>query len=125
MFNQKKKGDSIMSDFCCSSAEQSKVAMPSDKQLFLLSEIFKVFGDSTRIKIVFALLSSELCVQDITTITEASQSAISHQLRILRSHKLVKTRRDGKNIYYSLDDEHVKNILLTGLTHINHHNLDI
>ena len=84
---------------------------PQDEYLYDLAELFKVFGDTTRIKILYALFESELCVGDIASILSLSQSAISHQLRILKDSKLVKFRRDGKIIFYSLDDEHVRNIL--------------
>ena len=89
--------------------------------LYDLSEFFKVFGDSTRISIIAVLFKEgELCVCDIATALHATQSAISHQLRILRTAGLVKTRRDGKTIYYTLDDEHVEQIYQVGLTHILH-----
>ena len=84
-----------------------------------LSELFKIFGDSTRIKIINVLLNDELCVNDISKITNVSQSAVSHQLRILKSSKLVKYRKDGNLIYYSLDDNHVKRIFELGCEHIN------
>ena len=77
-----------------------------------------MFGDTTRIKILYALFESELCVGDIASILSLSQSAISHQLRILKDSKLVKFRRDGKIIFYSLDDEHVRNILAMGMEHV-------
>lgn len=84
-----------------------------------LSELFKIFGDSTRIKIINALIDEEQCVNDISKIINASQSAVSHQLRILKSSKLVKYRKVGNSIYYSLDDEHVKKIFELGCEHIN------
>ena len=84
-----------------------------------LSELFKIFGDSTRIKIINVLLNDELCVNDISKITNVSQSAVSHQLRILKSSKLVKYRKEGNLIYYSLDDNHVKRIFELGCEHIN------
>ena len=89
--------------------------------LYDLSEFFKVFGDSTRISIIAVLYKEgELCVCDIATALGATQSAISHQLRILRTSGLVKPRRDGKTIYYSLDDDHVEEIYKVGLAHILH-----
>ena len=91
---------------------------PQDEYLYDLAELFKVFGDTTRIKILYALFESELCVGDIASILSLSQSAISHQLRILKDSKLVKFRRDGKIIFYSLDDEHVRNILAMGMEHV-------
>lgn len=84
-----------------------------------LSELFKIFGDSTRIKIINALLDEELCVNDISKTTNVSQSAVSHQLRILKSSKLVKYHKVGSSIYYSLDDDHVKKIFELGCEHIN------
>lgn len=84
-----------------------------------LSELFKIFGDSTRVKIINSLIDEELCVTDISEKTNTSQSAVSHQLRILKSSKLVKYRKVGNLIYYSLDDEHVKKIFELGCEHIN------
>lgn len=92
--------------------------MPSDDTLIDLAEFFKVFGDSTRIKIIWALLEEELCVGDIAQITNSTISAISHQLRLLKQSKLVKYRKDGKSVYYSLDDEHVREIIMKGREHI-------
>lgn len=94
---------------------------PDYDTLYDLSEFFKVFGDSTRISIISVLYETgELCVCDIAQALSATQSAISHQLRILRSAGLVRPRREGKVVYYSLDDEHVEEIYKTGLTHILH-----
>lgn len=84
-----------------------------------LSELFKIFGDSTRIKIINILINNELCVNDIVEKTNVSQSAVSHQLRILKSSKLVKYRKDGNQIYYSLDDDHVCKIFKIGCEHID------
>jgi len=92
--------------------------MPKDEVLFDIAELFKVFGDSTRMKIICALLENELCVYDIAAITRGTQSAISHQLRILKSAKLVKYRKEGKVVYYTLDDEHVSEIYKKGREHI-------
>lgn len=93
--------------------------MPDIDTLFNLAEFFKVFGDSTRIRIMCALFQSELCVCDIAEIVGMGQSAVSHQLRILRSANIVKVRREGKSSFYSLDDEHIYQIYKMGLTHIN------
>ena len=98
--------------------ENTKKQMPSDELLFDLADFFRIFGDSTRVKIVCALLSSELCVCDIAELLDMSQSAISHQLRVLKQARLVKFRRAGKVVYYSLDDEHIQGIFSLGLTHI-------
>ena len=92
--------------------------MPNDELLFDLAELFKVFGDSTRMKIICALLEDELCVGDIAVITNSTPSAISHQLRVLKQAKLVKYRKDGKIVYYSLDDDHVKQIYEKGCEHV-------
>lgn len=99
--------------------ERVRSHMPQDENLYDLAELFKVFGDSTRIKILWALDESEMCVCDIAVLLGMSQSAISHQLRVLKQARLVKYRKDGKIVYYSLDDEHVRQIFNQGLTHIN------
>lgn len=91
---------------------------PIDEHLYDLAELFKVFGDSTRIKILYALLESELCVGDMAQLFNVSPSAISHQLKILKDAKLVRYRREGKIIFYTLDDEHVRNILSMGMEHV-------
>lgn len=83
-----------------------------------VSDLFKVFSDSTRIKIIFALFKSEMCVCDIAALLEMNQSAISHQLRVLKQSRLVKYRKDGKSVYYSLDDDHIKQIFHMALDHI-------
>lgn len=86
--------------------------------LYRAAELFKVFGDSTRIRILFALSQNELCVQDIADALNMTQSAISHQLRILKQAALVKFRRDGKTIYYSLADDHIETIMHQGIEHV-------
>lgn len=96
-----------------------KSVMPKDEILYDLAEVFKVFGDTTRIKILYALFESEMCVCDIAALLGMNQSAISHQLRVLKQARLVKNRKDGKVVYYSLDDDHVKQIFKQGLVHIN------
>ena len=92
--------------------------MPQEETLYDLAELFKVFGDSTRIKILWALDESEMCVCDIAFLLNMTQSAISHQLRVLKQAELVKSRREGKIVFYSLEDEHVKQIFDQGLEHI-------
>lgn len=92
--------------------------IPEDEILYDLADLFKVFGDTTRVKILCALLQEEMCVCDIATLLGMNQSAISHQLRVLKQARLVKPRRDGKVVYYSLQDEHVQCIFDQGLTHI-------
>ena len=98
--------------------EQVREQLPPDEMLYDLAELFKMFGDSTRVKILYALLGAELCVQDLAKLMEVSQSAVSHQLRVLKASKLVKFRREGKNVLYSLADEHVVRILSQGMEHI-------
>lgn len=92
--------------------------MPDDESLYDLAELFKVFGDTTRIRILYTLFASEMCVCDIAEVLNMTQSAISHQLKVLKQAKLVKNRRDGKQIIYSLDDGHIANIITMGLEHI-------
>ena len=91
----------------------------AEETLYDLAELFKVFGDTTRIKIICALFESEMCVCDLSCLLNMTQSAISHQLRVLKSARLVKFRREGKVVYYSLDDEHIKHIYDAGLNHIS------
>ena len=92
--------------------------MPEETELYDLAELFKVFGDSTRIRILFVLSSAEVCVCDLARVLNMTQSAISHQLRILKQNKLVKSRREGKSIFYSLADGHVSTIIAQGRDHI-------
>lgn len=96
----------------------AKKVMPKDDLIYDLAEFFKVFADSTRMKIIYALMEGELCVCDIAAIVGTTQSAISHQLRILKQAKLVKYRKEGKVVYYSLDDEHISEIVKKGREHI-------
>lgn len=98
--------------------EQVRNKMLSDETIFDLAELFKIFGDSTRMKIICALKMSELCVCDIANITNSTQSAISHQLRILKQSKLIRARKVGKVVYYSLADDHVETIFEIGCEHI-------
>ena len=95
-----------------------KSTFPQDEMIFDLADFYKIFGDTTRVKILYALDKSELCVCDISALLGMSVSAVSHQLRTLRESDLVRTKREGKVIYYSLADEHVKSILECGLEHI-------
>lgn len=92
--------------------------MPPEEELQDLAEFFKVFGDATRLKILYVLLSAEMCVYDIASVLGMSQSAISHQLRVLKQMGLVKNRREGKTIFYSPADAHIVTILSQGLDHI-------
>ncbi len=98
--------------------EKVRQNMPQEEKLYDLAELFKVFGDSTRIRILWALEREEMCVCDIAFLLNMSQSAISHQLRTLKQARLVKFRREGKVVYYSLDDDHVRHIFDQGLEHI-------
>ena len=97
---------------------QVKRDMPDEEVLYDLAELFKIFGDSTRIKILYVLFASEMCVCDIAQLLGMSQSAISHQLRALKQSKLVKYRREGKTVFYSLADSHVRAILGQGMEHV-------
>jgi len=99
--------------------EKVQKKMPDEELLLNLAELFKVFGDSTRIRIISALMFSKMCVCDIAAVLGMTKSAISHQLRILRQTKLVKNQREGKIVYYSLDDKHVSAIFKQGFAHIN------
>ena len=110
---------------CCESVEihqdRLKIVsdqMPEEEELYDLAELFKVFGDSTRIKILYVLFESEMCVCDIAQLLGISQSAVSHHLRVLKQSKLVKFRKDGKSVIYSLTDDHVRTIIDQGLEHI-------
>jgi ArsR family transcriptional regulator len=92
--------------------------MPESQIISKLADLFKVFGDSTRIKILFALFTQEMCVYDLSALLGMQQSAISHQLRILKQAGLAKYRKQGRSVYYSLDDEHIGQIFKRALTHI-------
>lgn len=92
--------------------------MTEEDKLYDLAELFKVFGDSTRIRILFVLLNQEVCVCDLAESLSMTQSAISHQLKILKQSKLVKARREGKSVFYSLADSHVKTIIAQGMDHV-------
>ena len=93
--------------------------MPAEEDLYDLAELFKVFGDSTRIKILYALFAAELCVGDIAQLLGMSQTAVSHQLRVLRTNKLVKGRKEGKIVFYALADDHVRRIIDQGMEHVD------
>ncbi len=92
--------------------------MPSEEELYDLAELFKVFGDTTRVRILYELFGGEMCVGDIAEKLAMTQSAISHQLRVLKANRLVRFRRDGKTVYYALDDDHVRDIIEKGVEHI-------
>lgn len=97
-----------------------KEVMLSDQEFDYMGELFKSFGDPTRLQILYALSKEELCVHDIAELLEMTQSAISHQLRVLRNVRLVKNKKEGKTVFYSLDDDHVSKILEQGIEHIEH-----
>lgn len=99
-------------------ADHQAEVMPDEELLYELADLFKVFSDTTRIKILYALMGGEMCVADLAEIVGASQSAVSHQLRTLKQARLVKFQRDGKNVIYSLSDDHVYTMLEQGMTHI-------
>lgn len=105
-------------DSSCSVDGIAPECMPDEELLYELADLFKVFGDTTRIKILYALMEQDLCVADLAEIIGSSQSAVSHQLRTLKQARLVKFQRDGKNVIYSLSDDHVYTVLAQGMTHI-------
>ena len=110
-----------MAEKCCvhdDIVNKVKPDIPKDEILYDLAELFKVFGDSTRIKILYVLFESELCVGDIAQILGLTQTAVSHQLRVLKTNKLVKFRKEGKTVFYSLADDHVYKIINQGMEHI-------
>ena len=92
--------------------------MPSEDTLYDLTELFRIFGDSTRVRILYVLFEAEMCVCDIAMLLGLTQSAVSHQLRALKNARLVKSRRDGKTVFYSLADDHVKTIIDQGIEHV-------
>ncbi len=98
--------------------EKVRANMPEETALYDLAELFKIFSDSTRIRILFVLFEAEVCVCDLADTLRMTQSAVSHQLRILKQSKLVKNRREGKSVFYSLADDHVRTIIAQGLDHI-------
>lgn len=118
---KKEKEEIEKCDFICVHEEivrKVNERMPEEEKLFDLAEFFKIFADTTRIKILYVLMCSEMCVCDLAQLLSMTQSAISHQLRILKQMELVKNRREGKSIFYSLADGHIKTILSQGLEHI-------
>jgi DNA-binding transcriptional ArsR family regulator len=118
-------GEKCNLDICASTVIHQEVIdkvkdhIPDEEILYDLSDLFKVFGDTTRIKILCTLFQAEMCVCDIAALLNMTQSAISHQLRVLKQARLVKFRKEGKVVYYSLDDDHVKSIFDQGLNHIS------
>ena len=127
MENQEGKGAPAASahDHSCAcgdaghlSLDRPPEGLPDEELLYDLADLFKVFGDTTRIKMLYALMGQELCVADLAELIGATQSAVSHQLRTLKQARLVKFQRDGKNVIYSLSDDHVYTMLAQGMTHI-------
>lgn len=113
-------------EFCCETEEVHEdllkivnETMPDETELYDLAELFKIFGDSTRIRILFVLFEAEVCVCDLAAALNMTQSAISHQLNQLKRSKLVKSRREGKSVFYSLADDHVRTIVSQGMEHID------
>ena len=110
---------------CCEETEthqdilrQVEQSLPDEDTLYDLTELFRIFGDSTRVRILYALFASEMCVCDIAALLGMTQSAISHQLRALKNVRLVKSRREGKTVFYALADDHVKTIINQGQEHV-------
>ena len=98
--------------------DRVKPEMPDEERLYDLAELFKVFGDTTRIRILYVLFESEMCVYDIAALLNMNQPAISHQLKVLKQARLVRNRREGKTVYYFLDDDHVRTVIGQGMEHI-------
>lgn len=124
---KRKAGDSLAEEEleCCDTIEVHQdllkivnETMPDEVELYNLAELFKVFGDSTRIRILYVLFEAEVCVCDLAQALNMTQSAISHQLKILKQNRLVKSRREGKSVFYSLADGHVRTIIAQGIEHI-------
>ena len=118
--------DKLINAECCESSEVHEEllklvadTLPPEEDLMDLAELFKIFGDTTRIRILFVLFEAEVCVCDLAEALHMTQSAISHQLAILKRDKLVKSRREGKSVFYSLADDHVRTIISQGMEHIN------
>lgn len=118
--NESSTNDDLCQTACVHDAEvaRARSKMPDEDILAELGDFFKTFGDSTRVRIVSALISGELCVCDIAAALDMTVSAVSHQLRVLRQAKIVRTRRDGKQIYYSIEDHHVGILFTVGLEHV-------
>ncbi len=119
-FGSRMKGITMEEYLCLDDEQVKKISdeMPLDEMLYDLAELYKVFGDTTRIRILYALLESELCVNDMAVLLNMSQTAVSHQLRVLKNNKLVKFRKEGKIVFYSLSDDHVRSIIEIGMEHV-------
>lgn len=103
-----------------SNLQSLKEAMIGETTTVALSDVFKALGDPTRVRIIYALMQKELCVHDLTVVLDMGQSAISHQLRVLRNLRIVKRRKVGKTVFYSLDDSHIEQIFAQTLNHVKH-----
>lgn len=112
--------DNTEENFCCETAFSSSKKIPDEITISDLADFFKIFGDYTRVKLLFAIKDTELCVHDLSIILKMRQPAVSHQLKTLRHYKLVSVRRVGKQSFYSLNDSHIFDILDLGLNHISH-----
>ena len=99
--------------------EKVKYELPTDELISDLSDMFKIYGDMTRLKILYALFEEEMCVCAIAELIGMTQSAVSHQLSVLKRNKLVKSRREGKSVFYSLADDHVRTIISQGMNHVD------
>lgn len=108
-----------MKDYHCAIASESEKNVPEGKVTAQLAEFFKVFGDDTRIRLLFALEKGECCVRDLSLILDMQQPAVSHQLKFLRQNRLVTQRKEGKKTFYALDDQHIYDILAVGMAHIS------
>ena len=118
MIENKHEHETHVNDDCCEHTALEIAGMPDEEMLYDLADLFKIFADTTRIKILYALMEQDLCVAHIAEAIGATQSAVSHQLRILKQARLVRFRREGKSIIYSLADDHVHAILAQGMSHI-------
>lgn len=107
-------------DFHCTHAQALQLEMPDDDLCFDIADFYKIFSDSSRLKILFTMLEKEICVHDISLLVNMSQSSVSHQLKFLRQSKVVKARKQGRLCFYSLDDEHIHDVLLLAKEHLNH-----
>ena len=116
--NEKVYEQNQQAEIAGSAVQDVEDVMPDEELLYDLADLFKVFGDTTRIKILYALMVEDLCVADLAEAIGATQSAVSHQLRTLKQSHLVRAQRDGKNVIYSLSDDHVATILAQGMNHV-------
>ncbi len=109
-----------MENFCCSTSEEAKSLLADQQSIERLAELYKAFSEPIRIEILLAMLHNEICVCDLALLLQVSQPRVSNQLKYLKQNRLIKSRKDKNNVYYSLDDEHIQEILTIGLKHIKH-----